>query len=100
MRQIFAILLISSSVIPASAQVANPELETCRSTGLIALRERNPAIKDLTLDTDGLTVAKANTRVEDTPIKTKLSETPISKKTKKTPAELSSASLAKKGRSC
>ena len=70
MRQIFAILLIISFVIPASAQVANPELEACRSTGLIALRERNPAIKDLTLDTDGLTVAKANTRVEDTPIKT------------------------------
>jgi len=70
MRQIFAILLISSSVIPASAQVANPELETCRSTGLIALRERNPAIKDITLDVDGMIVAKANTKVEDTPIKT------------------------------
>ena len=70
MRQIFAILLISSSVIPASAQVANPELEACRSTGLIALRERNPAIKDITLDVDGMIVAKANTKVEDTPIKT------------------------------
>ena len=70
MRQIFAILLIISFVIPASAQVANPELEACRSTGLIALRERNPAIKDITLDVDGMIVAKANTKVEDTPIKT------------------------------
>jgi len=70
MRRIFAISLIISSVIPASAQVANPELEACRSTGLIALRERNPAIKDRTLDVDGMTVAKANTKVEDTPIKT------------------------------
>jgi hypothetical protein len=66
----FAILLIGSSIFPASAQVANPELEACRSTGLIALRERNPSIKDITLDTDGMTVAKANTKVEDTPIKT------------------------------
>ena len=42
----------------------------CRSTGLIALRERNPGIKDVTFDVDGMTVAKANTKVEDTPIKT------------------------------
>src|SRR6476620_1963175 len=70
MRRIFAISLIISSVIPASAQVANPALEACRSTGLIALRQRNPAVKDITLDVDGMTVAKANTKVEDTPIKT------------------------------
>ena len=66
----FAILLIGSVGLPASAQVANPELEACRSTGLIALRERNPSIKDVTLDIDGMTVAKANTKVEDTPIRT------------------------------
>jgi hypothetical protein len=53
-----------------SAQVANPELEACRSTGLIALREHNPGIKDVSFDVDGMTVAKANTKVEDTPIKT------------------------------
>ena len=48
----------------------NPELEACRATGLIALRERNPAIKDVSLDMDSMTVAKANTKVEDTPIRT------------------------------
>ena len=52
------------------AQVANPELDACRATGLIALRERNPAIKDVSLDMDSMTVAKANTKVEDTPIRT------------------------------
>ena len=45
-------------------------LEACRATGLIALRERNPAIKDVSLDMDSMTVAKANTKVEDTPIRT------------------------------
>jgi hypothetical protein len=34
------------------------------------LRERNPGIKDVSFDVDGMTVAKANTKVEDTPIKT------------------------------
>jgi hypothetical protein len=65
-----AIFVIGASVGPLSAQVASPELEACRSTGLIALRERNPSIKDVSFDIDGMTVAKANTKVEDTPIKT------------------------------
>jgi hypothetical protein len=50
--------------------MGNPELEACRATGLIALRERNPAIKDVSLDMDSMTVAKANTKIEDTPIRT------------------------------
>jgi hypothetical protein len=66
----FAMLLFGFSVGAVSAQVANPELEACRSTGLIALREHNPGIKDVSFDVDGMTVAKANTKVEDTPIKT------------------------------
>jgi len=68
----FALVTVVISVLvgSSSAQVANPELEACRSTGLIALRERNPLIKDVSFDVDGMTVAKANTKVEDTPIKT------------------------------
>lgn len=66
----FAMLAICSTVEVAAAQGANPELEACRSTGLIALRERNPAIKDIALDVDGMTVAKANTKVEETIIRT------------------------------
>ena len=66
----FALLVACLTVEAANAQGANPELEACRTTGLLALRERNPAIKDITLDVDGMTVAKANTKVEDTPIKT------------------------------
>jgi hypothetical protein len=70
LRFALAMFVIGVSVGPTSAQVPNPELEACRSTGLIALRERNPSIKDVSFDVDGMTVAKANTKVEDTPIKT------------------------------
>ena len=66
---VYAISVFGALNAPSSA-FANPELEACRSTGLIALRERDPSIKDVTLDFDGMTVAKANTKVEDTPIKT------------------------------
>ena len=71
-RSYFAILflMVLSTTDTTSAQVANPELEACRATGLTALRERNSAIKDVSLDMDSMTVAKANTKVEDTPIRT------------------------------
>ena len=65
-----AICLIGTSISPILAQVANPELEACRSTGLIALREHNASISDVSFDIDGMTIAKANTKVEDTPIRT------------------------------
>lgn len=65
-----AIIAVCISSFPASAQTPSAELEACRTTGLLALRERNPAIKDVSLDVDGMTVAKANTKVEDTSIKT------------------------------
>lgn len=64
-----ALFIAGGSVSPASAQVS-PELEACRSTGLIALKERNASITDVSFDLDGMTIAKANTKVEDTPIKT------------------------------
>jgi hypothetical protein len=47
----------------------SPELEACRTTGLLALKERSPAITDLLIDPDGVTIAKADTKVEDTPVK-------------------------------
>jgi hypothetical protein len=73
LRAVLAMTVIGvsmGSLDPASAQAVNPELEACRSTGLIALRERNPSIKDVSFDVDGMTVAKASTKVEDTLIKT------------------------------
>jgi hypothetical protein len=70
LRLVLATFVISLAAGPTSAQVVHPELEACRSSGLIALRERNPAIKDVSFDVDGMTVAKANAKVEDTPIKT------------------------------
>ena len=62
--------------VAAQAQTAaplpppSPEIEACRASGLIALKEKTPSIKDVTFDVEGLTVAKADTKVEDTPIRT------------------------------
>ena len=51
--------------LPVQAQVP-AEVDACRLSGLVALKERSPAIKDLTFDIDGLAISKADTKVEDT----------------------------------
>ncbi len=50
----FAACLITALLAgPAQAQAPNdPEVEACRSTGLPALRERSPSMRDLILDMD------------------------------------------------
>jgi hypothetical protein len=56
---------------PASTQSSgDPSIEACRTTGLIALKEQSPSIKDLIFDVDSLVVSKANTNVENVPIRT------------------------------
>lgn len=69
LRTLAVIATAATAASPASAQ-PTPELEACRATGLLALTERNPAIKDVTFDLDSMTIAKANTKVEDTSIRT------------------------------
>jgi hypothetical protein len=53
--------------VPKSSQ--SPELEACKATGLLALKERSPTITDVLIDPDAVTIAKADTKVEDTPVK-------------------------------
>ena len=48
---------------------SSPELAACKATALLALSERDAAIKDIYFDEDAITMADANTKVEDTVIK-------------------------------
>ena len=55
---------------PASAQTPDdPAIEACRTTGLLALKERSPSLKDLSFDMESLAVSKANTAIEDVPVR-------------------------------
>ena len=58
-------LLLASSVL---AQVP-AEVEACRLSGLAALQERSPTLEHLTFDIQSLAISKADTKVEDTPIR-------------------------------
>ena len=46
-----------------------PEVEACRASGLAALKQRSPSINNLTFEMEGLAISKADTKVEDTPIR-------------------------------
>jgi hypothetical protein len=62
---------LAGFVAMSSAAVAQvpAEVESCRLSGLTALKERSPSIEHLTFDMESLAISKANTRVEDTPIR-------------------------------
>ena len=69
--------LISAAMIPmiAHSQTAGsqtpdaPEIDACRATGLIALKERSPATKDVNLDLDSVRVVKVSSKIENVEIK-------------------------------
>ena len=73
MRTFTSAILVASFLLtqPSHAQNPNdPAIEACRTTGLMALKERSPSLKDLIFDMETLAVSKANTTVEDTPVRT------------------------------
>ncbi len=71
------ICLISAAMIPmiAHSQTTGsqssdaPEIDACRATGLIALKQRSPATTDVTLDLDSVRVVKMNSKIENVEIK-------------------------------
>jgi hypothetical protein len=48
----------------------DPVVTACKSTGLLALKQQSPDITDLILDMESLAISKADTKVEDVPVKT------------------------------
>jgi hypothetical protein len=71
--KLIAALLLTAALLadPAQAQSPNdPAIDACRASGLIALKERSPSVSDLVFDMETVLVSKANTHVEDVPIRT------------------------------
>jgi hypothetical protein len=67
MRIPVLLLTLLSLAAAAQAQVP-PEVDACRLSGLIALKERSATLDDLTFDIESLAISKAQTKVGDTPV--------------------------------
>jgi hypothetical protein len=67
---IFGLISAAASQTVGYAQTTSaPEIDACRASGLIALKERAPAVKDVNLDLDSVRVVKMNSKIENVEIK-------------------------------
>ncbi len=81
--------MIAYSQTTGSENTDAPEIDACRATGLIALKERSPATTDVTLDLDSVRVIKMNSKIANVEIKAiVLGEASIEKKTSSKPKNL------------
>lgn len=62
-------LLMAATAMAAQAEI-DPAVTACKSTGLIALKEKSPEITDVIMDMESLAVSKSDTKVEDVPVTT------------------------------
>jgi hypothetical protein len=61
-----ASLMISTAV----AETLSPEADACKASGLLALKQKYPQVKDVLIDLDSAKIIKADTTIENVPIKT------------------------------
>ena len=54
----------------ASAATLSPEADACKASGLLALKQKHPQVKDLLIDLDSAKIIKADTTIENVQIKT------------------------------
>ena len=70
MRKIRLGLLASLAAGAACAETLSPEADACKASGLIALKQKYPQVKDVLIDLDSAKIIKADTMIEDVPVKT------------------------------
>jgi hypothetical protein len=63
-------LLASLAAGAACAETLSPEADACKASGLIALKQKYPQVKDVLIDLDSAKIIKADTMIEDVPVKT------------------------------
>jgi hypothetical protein len=74
MKIIADLLVIGALIVSSTAQAQSPNdpaVDACRSSGLVALKQvSRPSVRNLVFDMETVLFSKANTRVEDVPIRT------------------------------
>jgi hypothetical protein len=63
-------LLVLSIAGPALSETLSPETDACKASGLLALKQKFPQVKDVLVDLDSARIIKADTMIENVPIKT------------------------------
>ena len=67
----FALTLLASLIATSAvAETLSPEADACKASGLLALKQKYPQVKDVVIDLDSAKIIKADTTIENVPVKT------------------------------
>ena len=69
MKSIQALLIVTAISSSAVAQTPSPEIDACKASGLIALKQRSSDVKNVEIDLDSARIIKADTKIESTTVK-------------------------------
>ena len=70
-RHRFELTLLASLIAStAFGETLSPEADACKASGLLALKQKYPQVKDVLIDLDSAKIIKADTSIEDVPIRT------------------------------
>jgi hypothetical protein len=98
-RHRFALtFLISLIAGPAVAETLSPEADACKASGLLALKQKFPQVKDVLIDLDSAKVIKADTTIENVPIKTVVIGDAYVERTKTTKPQMLVCVIGDKGK--
>ena len=70
---LFFCALTQGAALPTAGRAQtldNPEVAACKATGILALKQNSPNVRELVLDMETMIVSKANTEIEGIPIRT------------------------------
>ena len=72
MSRLGSALMLLASLIAGAAygETLSPEADACKASGLLALKQKFPQVKDVLIDLDSAKIIKADTTIENVPIRT------------------------------
>ena len=64
------LVLAALAASPLHAESLSPEADACKASGLLALKEKAPQVKDVRIDLDSAKIINADTAIEGVPVRT------------------------------
>ena len=71
LRLTFILLALTMPMTARAAPApSSPEADACKASGLLALKQKYPQVKDVLIDLDSAKIIKADEKIETVPIRT------------------------------
>lgn len=95
----FGLVLVASLATQAAvAETLSPEADACKASGLIALQQKYPQVKDVLIDLDSAKIIKTDAAIENVPIRTVVIGEAYIERTKSTKPQTLVCVIGEKGK--